>query len=136
LASGSISSLRRHAAEDRRLLRQVSDAQPRAPVHRKPRDVGTVDLDRAGVGRDQAGDHVEAGRLARAVRPQQAHDLAALQRQADVAHHGAAVIGLGNARDDESLAALDHAGAVGNIGLDVGRVSHWQEPCLFVFKET
>ena len=48
-----------------------------------------------GVGRDQPGDDVEAGGLAGAVRAQQAHGLAAVQVERDVAQHGAAAIVLG-----------------------------------------
>ena len=66
------------AAEDRGFLRQVADAQPRAAIHRQLGHVMAVHFDRAGVGGDQAGDHVEAGGLAGAVGTKQAHRLAAL----------------------------------------------------------
>ena len=36
----------RQSAEDRGLLRQIADAQPRAAIHRKARDVVAVELDR------------------------------------------------------------------------------------------
>ena len=49
-----------------------------------------VDADRAGVGRDQADDHVEAGRLAGAVRAEQADDLALVEREFEAAHDRAA----------------------------------------------
>ena len=61
-----------------------------------PADYGSIWLDgeditrqpdRAIVGRDQTGDHVEAGRLARAVGAQQAADLAALDAERDVLDH-------------------------------------------------
>ena len=74
-----------------------------------------VDLDGAGIGRDQAGDHVEAGGLAGAVGAEQADHLAALERQADRTHHRALVEALADAGDDKPLAALDHAGARGEF---------------------
>ena len=110
------------AAEDRCFLRQIANAQPRAAIHRQPRDVVAFDLDRAGIGRDEAGDDVEAGRLAGAVGSQKAHDFAALHRQADAAHDGALVEALSDAGDDEALAAFDHAwtrggGVIRNLGI-------------------
>ena len=97
------------AAEDRGFLRQIADAQPGAAVHRKAGDVMAVHLDGAGIGRDQAGDHVEAGGLAGAVGTQQAHHFAAVHRQADRAHHGALVEAFADAGDHQTLAAFDHA---------------------------
>ena len=85
--------------------------EPGAAVHRQARDVVAVHLDGAAVRRDQAGDHVEAGRLAGAVGTQQADHLAALERQADGAHDGALVEALGDAGDDKPFAAFDHAGS-------------------------
>jgi hypothetical protein len=81
-------------AEDRRLLRQVADAAPRALIHRHPRDVGPVEPDRAGRGRDEARDHVERGRLAGAVGAEQADDLALAQLERDVVHHVALAVRL------------------------------------------
>ncbi len=66
----------RHAAEDRGFLRQVADAHAGALVHRLGGDVLAVQVDRAVVGGDQAGDHVEAGGLAGAVGAKQARHLA------------------------------------------------------------
>jgi hypothetical protein len=40
----------RQPAEDRRFLRQIAEAERRAPVHRQPGDVGTVEQDAALVG--------------------------------------------------------------------------------------
>ena len=77
------------AAEDRRFLRQIADAQPRAAVHRQPGDVMAIELDGAVIGADEAGDHVKKGGLAGAIGTQQADHFAALQGQADAAHHGA-----------------------------------------------
>src|SRR5690606_33649002 len=71
-----------HASERARFLREVAEAQARTPVHGPGRDLLVAQLDAAAVGPDEPDDHVEAGGLARAVRSQQRHDLAA--RQADV----------------------------------------------------
>src|SRR5688572_20670304 len=88
LEDGADVLLDREAAEDRGLLRKVADAEPRAAIHRQLRDVVPVEADRSDVGRDEAGDHVEAGRLAGAVRAEEADRLAALHEEADVAHDG------------------------------------------------
>ena len=72
-------------------------------------DVAAVEGDAAFVRRQQAGDHVEAGGLAGAVRPQQAHHLAALQRQADTADHRPAAVAL--AEIDREQAAVAATGA-------------------------
>src|SRR5262245_19057347 len=72
----------RHAQrpEDRRLLRQVAQAELGAPVHGQPRDVAARQVDAALVAAHEADDHVERSRLAGAVRAEQPHDLAALDR--------------------------------------------------------
>jgi hypothetical protein len=64
-------------------------------VHRLVADVQVVDQYAALIGLYQADDHVEAGGLAGAVRAEQADDLAAVDRQADVAHDLAALVALG-----------------------------------------
>ena len=51
--------------------------EARAAVDRQVRELASVEVDRPRVGGDQADDHVEAGGLAGAVRPEQADDLAA-----------------------------------------------------------
>src|ERR1700720_5040667 len=55
------------AAKYRGLLREITDAKPGAPVHRKIGDVTAVQADRTGVGGNQTGDDVKAGGLSRAV---------------------------------------------------------------------
>src|SRR5687768_2411802 len=70
----------RQLAEDRRLLGQVTDAAPRARMHRQPRDVLAVERDAPPVAGHEADDHVEGGGLAGAVRAEQADDLAACDR--------------------------------------------------------
>ncbi len=68
-------------AEYRRFLRQVRQAQARAQVDRHARDRSSPSSSmRPAVGRDKADDHVEAGRLARAVGPEQADHFAASHR--------------------------------------------------------
>ena len=57
--------------------------------------------------RDQAGDDVEAGRLAGAVGAEQTDDLAALHRHADVAHHRAALEALAEPVADEAAIVGD-----------------------------
>src|SRR3546814_14431007 len=68
-------------------MRQVAYAEPRPPVHGKRGDVLTVEQDPAVIGRDQTGDDIEAGRLAGAVRSEQADDLATVQRQRHAPEH-------------------------------------------------
>ena len=70
------------AAEDRGLLRQIADAEPRALVHRQRRHVMAVERDDALVGLHQAGDHVEHRGLAGAVGAEQADRLALAHRPA------------------------------------------------------
>ena len=89
------------AAEDRGLLRQIADAEPRALVHRQRGDVVAVELDAAAVGLDQAGDHVEHRGLAGAVRPEQADRLAAPHIERDALDHHAAAEALLHAMGGE-----------------------------------
>ena len=89
--------LHRQLAEDRRLLRQIADAVlPRAQVHRQPRNVVAVGHNAPRVRPHQSDDHVEAGRLARAVRPQQTHHLALPDLHVHAAHHLPPGVGLAN----------------------------------------
>src|SRR5690606_2396985 len=55
---------------------------------------------------DQADDHVEAGGLAGAVGPEQADHFARFQRQAEVAHHLARAVTLGQAFGGEHQSPL------------------------------
>ena len=75
------------AAKYRGFLRQITDAEPGAPVHRQIGDVTAVEADRPGVGGDQTGDDVKAGGLSRAVGAEQADDFAALHGDVDVAQY-------------------------------------------------
>ena len=94
------------AAEDRGFLRQVADAEPRALVHRQRGDVVAVELDAAGVGFDQPGDHVEDRGLAGAVRPEQADRLAAAHVEAGALHHLSRAEGLFHRVRGEIVAVL------------------------------
>ena len=117
--------LDREAAKDRGFLRQIADAEARAPVHRHLRDVVAVEFDPAGVDRDEAGDHVEAGRLARAVRAEQADRLAAADVHVDAVDDAAAAIGLGDAARDQRAdpgSRIDGPGA-GAGGLHPGGIA-------------
>src|SRR5690606_15590011 len=58
-----------------------------ALIHRQRGHVIAVELDAAAVGGDQPGDHVEYRGLARPVRPEQSHRLAAAHVKRDVADH-------------------------------------------------
>src|SRR5213075_2047349 len=94
--------LDREAAENRGFLRQISDTEPGAAVHRQLGNVLTVELHGAGVGGDQAGNDVEAGRLAGAVRAEQPHNLAALDRNADIAQDRPALEAFAQAVTDQT----------------------------------
>src|SRR3954468_8851113 len=78
-------------------LRQVGDAEPRATVDRQVRELDAVEVDRARVDRHKADDHVEAGRLAGAVRPEQPDHFAARHVERHVLHHGAGLVLLAQA---------------------------------------
>src|SRR4029078_11710448 len=64
--------------------------------------VAAVDRDAALVGWDQAGDHVEHGGLAGAVRPEQTDGLAAGNVEAHAAYDGPLLEALDNLIDDEA----------------------------------
>ncbi len=85
----------REFAEDRRFLRKIADTGAGATVHRLVADVQIVNQHAALVRLNQADDHVETGGLAGTVGAEQADDLAAVNRQADIAHDLTAFIGLG-----------------------------------------
>ena len=113
--------LDRQPAEDRGFLRQVADAEARAPVHGQPRHVAAVERDLAGVRRHQAGDHVEHGGLAGAVGTEQAHRLAAPGGQADALHHHAAAVALLHVDGGQpALAAVGHRRLLAMAGVAVG----------------
>ncbi len=101
--------------EDGGLLRQIADAPSRPTVHGIAGDVDPREPHPAGIGFDQPGEHVETGGLARAVRPEQAVDLAALHREIDPVHHGPPPVALDETRGLEphrGRLALPGKGAV------------------------
>ena len=83
--------LHRQLAEDRGFLRQVREAQARTAVDGQALDGWPSMLISPASARTRTDDHVEAGRFAGAVGPEQAHHLAAAHRQAkrpdDLAAH-------------------------------------------------
>ena len=81
-------------AEDRRFLRQVRQAQARAPEDRQVREVLAVERHRAAVDGHQPEDHVEARGLARAVGAEEPHHLAAFHGERHVGDHRALAIAL------------------------------------------
>ncbi len=68
----------------------VAREEPEAPlgVERPVVKVDAADRDASGVGRQNARQHAQRGRLARAVRAEQAHDFARRDRQTDTVHGG------------------------------------------------
>ena len=99
--------LDREPAEDRRFLRQIADAEPRALIHRQRRDIVAVEIDAPAIRLDQPGDHVEHRGLAGAVRSQQADRLAAAHVEAHALDHLApAEAFLDAAHREEVFAAL------------------------------
>src|SRR5712691_2373102 len=109
LENGADVLLDGEATEDRRFLRQIADAEARPAIHRQIGDVLAVELDRPGVGGNEADDDVEAGGLAGAVGAEQADDLAALHRHTDVAQHRAALKALAETVADEPAIVGDKA---------------------------
>jgi len=78
------------APKNRGFLRQIADAEAGALVHRQTGYVGTIELDAALVGFDEAGDHVENRGFAGAIGTEQADRLTLAYVQADALDHLAA----------------------------------------------
>jgi len=92
----------RQFPEDRRLLRQITDAIVACPqVHGHSRDVGVVDFDTPGLRRNQAHNHVEARGFASAVGPQESDHFAARDSQVNPAHHLPALISFADTLGDQ-----------------------------------
>ncbi len=100
------------AAEDRRFLRQIADAEAGALVHRQARDVAAVDGDAAFVGGYEAGDHVEDGGLAGAVGAEQADRLATTDGEADAFDDRSLLVGLLDGVNGQPAFGGDRLGAV------------------------
>ena len=90
-------------AEDGLLLRQVAHAAPGAQVHRQFRDILARKNHAAFVRAHEPRHHVEGGGFSRAVRPQQAYDLAMAHRQADRVHDGPRFIGFAEAFGSQQM---------------------------------
>ena len=97
-------------AEHRGFLGQVAQAQAGAFVHGQAGDVPAVERDAAGVGADQAHDHVKAGGLAGAVGAEQADDFAGAHFHREVVHHLARAVALGQAGCGEHQSAAAFLG--------------------------
>jgi hypothetical protein len=78
-------------------LRDVADPGPLPELALR----GAEEGDLAGLGRHQAQDGADQGRLARAVGAQDRHDLAGRHVQVDVLEHGPAAVGDGGVRDGD-----------------------------------
>src|SRR5881275_1159675 len=91
----------RQLAEDGIFLREVPEAHPRPPMQGQPGQVLAAEKHLALVG-DEKPDHaVEAGRLAGAVRSEEAHHLAGTDLEGDAVHDAAAAKALGEASRNE-----------------------------------
>src|SRR5207248_10209868 len=77
-------------AEDRRLLRQVPDAEPRPLVERQAGEIAISQPHLAEIRGQQADHAMEAGGLARAVGTEQADHFSGRDRERDVVDHAAA----------------------------------------------
>ena len=107
--------------------------ESRPAIHGQIGHVIAVEADGAGIGADQAGDDVEAGRLAGAVGAQQPHRLAPAQRHRDAAQHRALLELLRQAAHDQAavivvlfaragaMGVMDGAMAMGRCGVPVAR---------------
>ena len=79
---------------DKVILRQIGESKARARVDRQPRELATVELDAPAVRGHQPDDHVEARRLARAVRAQEPDDLAASYVQRHIVDYSSCLVTL------------------------------------------
>ena len=129
LENGSDVVLDRESPENRRLLGQIADAEACPAVHRQMRDLCPIERDRALVGGDEPGDHVEHRGLSGAIGSKQSHGLSATDSEADPPHHRPAPIGLGELHR--------HKAVIGRLGGwlrgDAGTVpphAHYRPNCL------
>src|SRR3954468_1815223 len=106
-------------------------------MDRQVRELRLVQVNAAGVDRDEADDHVEAGGLAGAIRAEQAHHLTARHLERDVLHHGARLVALPQplGAKEAAVAGLHFSGGFGCIvartrpsplpGVTVKRSERW-----------
>ncbi len=85
----------RQLAKDRGFLWQVTDTGACATMHGLVADVQVIDQYATLIGVHQADNHVETGGFARAVGAEQAHDLPAVDRQADITYYLTALVAFG-----------------------------------------
>ena len=83
-----------HAAKDRYFLGQIADAKPGPPIHRQCGDIEAVKDNLAAFRRNQPGNRIKAGGLARTVRAKQRHNLAPAERKRHIADDRAASVAL------------------------------------------
>jgi len=93
----------RHVRPQLHMLEGARDAGARDPALALPGDVGAEELDAALIGRERAADQVEHRRLAGAVRPDEAEDLAGAELEADLVDGDEAAEAAGDAGDGEQL---------------------------------
>jgi hypothetical protein len=89
-----------------RKIRQIAQTQDRAAIHGQAGDIDALQHDAPGIGLHQTHDGIEAGRLARAVRTQQADHLAMPDLQAHIGKNDALVIAFGDGNDLETMLTL------------------------------
>ena len=97
-------------AKNRGFLRQITQAQARAPVHRHVGDRLTIDRDVAGAGVHQADDHVKRCGLAGAIGAKQTDHLALADRKRHVLDGLATAIELLQVMDFEAALATSAIG--------------------------
>jgi hypothetical protein len=89
----------REPAERARDLERAANAEIDDAIWRLPGDLAPLEPDRAGIGRERAGEHVEDRALAGAVGADQADDLALLDSERHAVDGGEAAEALGEALD-------------------------------------
>ncbi len=70
-------------------------------MDRQPGQVAAIELDAPAVGRDETDNHVEARRLAGAIRAEEPHDFAAADFERHVVHHRPRLVAFLESRDGE-----------------------------------
>ena len=107
LENGENVLLDRHLAKDRFFLRQITHAEPGSFVHRIIRHIGSGENDAAAVWPNESDDHVKAGRLAGAIRPEQSDDFTGAHIDSIAVHDRAAAVNFHELLGDENLFCSD-----------------------------
>ena len=84
--------LHRELAEDRFLLRKITHAMPRPPIHRHGGDIFATKKDLAAIRAHQADDHIKCRCLSCSVRAEESNNLAFFDIDIHAIDYGAAVI--------------------------------------------